>query len=347
MYFYVFLCMFLIYINDLPNASILKALLFADDTTLLASHADVGELCTLVNKEFKKITDYFRANLLSLHPAKTKFIFFSNSRNLDVNTVQLFIDNNNDDQQHSPELKHSIARIVGDQDEPSFRFLGLYLDPNLSYANNAQRIIKKISSALFVMRKAKNVLNKSSLKLLYYSLIHSHIIYAIQVWSSCPPSLINKIHRLQKQAVRIIHGAKYNAHSEPLFKSLNILPVADLISFFRLQFMQKFSFGLLPSSFTTTWTTNAARNLNLNNLHAYPLRNSENLFIPTSRLVSLEKHPLYLLPKIWSDFVDPIKFIRNKTEFNCKLKRFFLNTLSATLACSRLFCPSCLRTGTN
>jgi len=295
----------------------------------------------LVNEEFKKITDYFRANLLSLHPAKTKFVFFSNSRNLDPDTIQLFIDNNNSDQTYNPTLRCSISRIVGGQEEPSIRFLGLYLDPNLNYSDHAQRIIKKISSALYVLRKAKNFLTKNAIKLLYYSLIHSHIIYAIQVWSSCSPALISKIYKLQKQCVRIINRSKYNAHTEPIFKSLNILPVPDLILFFRIQFMQKFSFGLLPKSFTSTWTTFAARNLNLNNLHNYPLRNSDNLFIPISRLATLEKHPLYLLPKIWSDFEDPIKFIRNKIEFNMKLKRYLIDKLSAIPACNRLYCPSC------
>jgi len=135
--------LFLIYINDLPNVSLLLTLLFADDTTVLASHPDAGELFRILNVEFKKITDYFRANLLSLHPAKTKFIFFSNSRNLDPESVSLFIDNNNDDQVHSPDLRYSVSRISGEQDDPSIRFLGLYIDPNLNYNSHVQLTLKK------------------------------------------------------------------------------------------------------------------------------------------------------------------------------------------------------------
>jgi len=171
--------LFLVYINDLPNVSFLLTLLFADDTTVLASHPDAGELCRILNTEFKKITDYFRANLLSLHPAKTKFIFFSNSRNLDHDNIKLFIDNNNDDQIFSPDLRYSISKISSDHDDQPIRFLGLYIDPYLNYGTHVQLIIKKISSALFVMRKAKKFLNKNSLKLLYYSLIHSHIIFSL------------------------------------------------------------------------------------------------------------------------------------------------------------------------
>ena len=68
--------LFLIYINDLPLAPKLFALLFADDTTLLASASSVDSLCTFVNLEFKKICDFFRSNKLMLHPNKTKMLFF-------------------------------------------------------------------------------------------------------------------------------------------------------------------------------------------------------------------------------------------------------------------------------
>jgi len=104
--------------------------------------------------------------------------------------------------------------------------------------------------------------------------------------------------------------------------------------------MQQFSFGLLPNAFTEVWITQAARHQQ--NLHNYPLRNSANLYIPPARLVSNEKHPYHLLPKLWSDFnVNEIKIIKNKIEFNYKLKKHLLEKIPATPDCRRLFCPNC------
>jgi len=337
--------LFLIYINDLPECTLLMALLFADDTTLLASHEDPVELYRLVNIEFKKVTDYFRKNLLAIHPAKTKYIFFTSNRNIDVSNLHIYVDNNNGDQLHNPLLKTEIERITGIENNQSIRFLGLYLDPNLNYNSHVQHIAKKISTSLYFLRCAKNLLTKNALKLAYYSLVHSHLIYAIQVWASCSQSNISTVFKLQKSAIRIITGSKYNAHTQPLFKELEILPLPDLIEFFRLQFMQRFSFGMLPRSFVEIWTTNAARAQQ--NLHNYPLRNSDNLFIPPARLTSIEKHPFHILPKIWSDFNEPsIKFIRNKAEFNQKLKTFLLKKIPSQPSCTRLFCPSCHLTNT-
>ena len=70
------------------------------------------------------------------------------------------------------------------------------------------------------------------------------------------PGLLTKFSNLQKTAVRIISGSAYNAHTEPLFKSLEILPLPDLILFSKLQFMQKITQHFLPISFSETWVRN-------------------------------------------------------------------------------------------
>jgi hypothetical protein len=72
------------------------------------------------------------------------------------------------------------------------------------------------------------------------------------------------------------------------------------------------------------------------------LRNNDALAIPFSRLISSDRQPLISYPRIWEDFSDiHLKFIRNKLEFDTKLKRHFLGKLSDTPNCNRLFCYSC------
>jgi hypothetical protein len=71
--------LFLLYINDLSLCTTLLALLFADDTTLLASGSNLPELINYVIEELYKISTYFRYNKLALHPQKTQFMLISNS----------------------------------------------------------------------------------------------------------------------------------------------------------------------------------------------------------------------------------------------------------------------------
>ena len=110
------------------------------------------------------------------------------------------------------------------------------------------------------------------------------LIYGIQVWSSCNNDLINTLFKLQKKAIRIIHGLPYNGHTESFFKASNILTLPKLIEFFKMQFMQQFAQGFLPGSFEMVWTTNANRS---NFEQPYRLRNNDDLFLPISRLASI------------------------------------------------------------
>ena len=67
---------FILYINDLNNASMLDAILFADDTNLFISHNDPVYLINTLNRELDKLSTWFTANRLSLNLSKTNFIVF-------------------------------------------------------------------------------------------------------------------------------------------------------------------------------------------------------------------------------------------------------------------------------
>ncbi len=57
---------------------------------------------------------------------------------------------------------------------------------------------------------------------------------------------------IQKKAIRIISISKYNAHSEPLFKQLNLLKIEDILRLNELKFYYKYENGLLPDYFKKT-----------------------------------------------------------------------------------------------
>jgi hypothetical protein len=151
--------------------------------------------------------------------------------NVNINIVI----NNNNSYEDDPNLKVNIDRICNQSDVPAIKFLGVYLDPKLN------------------------------LKTLYYSLIHSHLVYAIHIWSSALNSTLNCLVKLQKKAIRVINHAPYNCHTEPLFKQCEILPLMYLVKFFKILFMYDYTQKLLPKSFENLWITNAnRRNINPN-----------------------------------------------------------------------------------
>jgi len=325
--------LFLIYINDLPIASKFFSLLFADDTTLLISDDDLDSLFNRANVEFRKIIEFFRENRLSLHPGKTKFVFFSSNRNI-------ALQNN-----HSINIDCGIPgadsvlmeRITGEDDNPSVKFLGVFIDPALNFNHHVQHIRKKISCSLYFMRSCKNVLTPKALTSMYYAIIHSHLVYAIQLWSSCSNVSITSLFKLQKQAIRIIHKLPYNGHTESFFKLSGILPLPKLIEFFKIQFMNRFEQGLLPSLFNLEWPSNADVNP-----HEYQLRNRNDLNLPFARTTFVQKSPYYAFPCTWLNFDNnEIKIQRNKILLNKLLKKHFLDELDPNYRCNKTFCVQC------
>ena len=65
--------LFLVYVNDLPNASrLLDPIMFTNDTNLFFNHKDIKHLFTVVYDKLINIKDWFTANKLSLNVEKTK-----------------------------------------------------------------------------------------------------------------------------------------------------------------------------------------------------------------------------------------------------------------------------------
>ncbi len=284
--------LFLLYINDLPNCTELFSLLFADDTALTASHEDIDTLHDYVNTEFQKLCYYFRQNKLSLHPDKTKYLCISPSPNTTCNK-KLFIDNNNPNQKDIHNI-FELQRVTQYNKIPAIKYLGVYFDPNLNFKFHISQIPKKLSHALYSLCSAKNLFSEKYLKTLYFSIFYCHLTYALEIWSSTNPSFLQPLLTKQKAAIRIIANKKYNDHTEPIFKTLSILPLNDLITHANLKFFHSYVYNYIPSAFVDTWTTNRHNRDNDDRL----LRNDDEFFILRFRMDFIARLPLFNLPKI-------------------------------------------------
>ena len=122
--------LFIIYINDFPNAVNLETTLFADDTTLIKSDESLQALELNVNQNLKLANDWFTANKLTLNVGKTKVMLFSHRivtepTNFTINNIKI--------------------EQVGEAYKEKFtKFLGFHLDENLSWKYHIEEIRKKL-----------------------------------------------------------------------------------------------------------------------------------------------------------------------------------------------------------
>ena len=78
------------------------------------------------------------------------------------------------------------------------------LDCHLNWKKHILNVSKKISRTIGIMYKLREFMNTKMLINIYYSLIYSHMVYAIQVWDSASDTEFNKILVFQKKAVQMI-----------------------------------------------------------------------------------------------------------------------------------------------
>ena len=130
--------LFLIYINDLPLVSnVFNMVMYADDTTLFCN-IDNNVTEDVINRELHKVYEWLGANKLSLNVAKTKFMVSHTSNRL-VRYPNLLING------------RSIERVT------QFNFLGLILQSNMSWSMHTNHISLKVSKAIGIIYRLKDV----------------------------------------------------------------------------------------------------------------------------------------------------------------------------------------------
>ena len=135
------------------------------------------------------------------------------------------------------EINNTMIEKVTD-----FNFLGITLNENLKWDSHTRKISMKLSKYIGILNKLKHFLPNHILKILYDSMILSHLNYGILTWGFSIEPLI----KLQKKAIRIVTNSKFNAHTEPLFKSLNTLKISDIFKLNVLKFYYKHCKKELP-----------------------------------------------------------------------------------------------------
>jgi hypothetical protein len=225
--------LFLIYINDLPNSSsLLRYILFADDTNAFLSNSSYDQLINLANKELALASDWFKANKLSLNISKTNYIIFrSNKKTIPTTAHGLSIDG------------VSIPQVE------SSKFLGVYVDQHLKWNVHTYEISKKIMKNLGILRRISYLLPTFILKNLYHALIQPYLSYCNFIWSSTYPTHLSTLNILQKKAIRIITKSPFNSHTKPLFANLKIFKIEQLRFIQTGEFMFKYVNNMLPIAF--------------------------------------------------------------------------------------------------
>ena len=213
-----------------------------------------------------------------------------------------------------------------------FNFLGLQLNENMSWKPHIDLLSNKLAKCAGVLNKLKRVLPVHILRTLYFSMVQSRMMYCILTWGFD----YYRIEKLQKRFVRIISSSKYNAHSEPLFKVLDILKIEHLFSQSCLKFVYKFKKSQLPKYFLSFQCVPRSP------IHDHDTRDAEQVDTIYTRTHMAAKCIRSHLPVILNDTPDMIinKINTHSIQgFSFFIKRYYLSQY--TTQCQLRGCFTC------
>ena len=150
--------------------------------------------------------------------------------------------------------------------ENLFCFLCIIIDEHLIMQNHVEMVTNKLSKITGLLNKLKFIYSQNIILTIYNSLFVSHINYGSLVWGTN----INRISKMQKRVLRIITHSHYIAHTEPLFKNLNLLKVEDMFFLKIKKYLHILVHNELPPYFKV-YDPHLSKIVTPYNLRAHPL----------------------------------------------------------------------------
>ena len=298
--------LFLIYINDLPDATNFFIKLYADDTFLCAQNKDIKLLENEVNSELEKVYRWLASNKLTLILKKSKFMITTNNSCA------------------SYDFSVKIREISLERCD-SYKYLGVYFDKDLNWDKHIEYICQKVSKACGSLAKLRKCVDVDVMREIYHALIHSYLRYGIIVWGTASETALKPLQVIINRAIRIMCSAPLGRIDvTPLFDIMEILNINQIYNLEVAKFMFKETNHLLPVTIANHFSVRT------NPEHRYNLRpRGTRATLIDNRTVRGERSIRKRGNDIWNNVPHSIKTLDSSTLFKKRMKKHLLsNTMS-------------------
>ena len=194
------------------------------------------------------------------------------------------------------------------------------LESKLLFNNHIKQIEVKVAKGVGILSKLRFLFPKSTLLLLYYALVHPHLLYALPLWGCIYKKYSQKLQLLQNMAIRVICNSNRFFSVTPLYFELGILKIHELFKFEIGKLMHQHSHNLLPPDISSLFT-------DLSTIHSRQTRyqTQKRLYLPKFSTQRCQRSMKLQGTKIWNSFSPELKILSFR-----KFKSKFKNQLIAT-----------------
>ena len=199
--------LFLIFINDLPlccsNSSVQ---LYADDTVIYSSQSRLLDAQTALQLDFDALQNWLSSNKLLLNKTKSYTMVFGTRQSLKSKSNNLIIKCNDDT------LLHRVDQI---------KYLGLWLDSELSFKLHIEHISRKINFGTSVLFRSRNCFTLNIRQKLASQLILPFFDYADVVYQTASKTNLLPLTTAYNNLCRFVLGCSYTTHHCSMYNSLS------------------------------------------------------------------------------------------------------------------------------
>ena len=299
--------LFLIYINDIAESSpTLDFNLFADDTSIFFKHKNGDEMEEILNRELDKVSNWLKANKLSLNVNKSSVLAFRSKSENSEKILNLQINNEL--------LEEKIYT----------KYLGIYIDHKLTWKYETEHINSKLIKGNAILAKMRHYIPEKVIKNLYNELIQPHLDYGALIWGKAAEIHLDKIHRSLNKTMRIINFKKATDDVIPIYAISKILTLENNVKFLQGKFIWKLIHSRLPESINDIFTNHGAiLSDREQDIEIFKMR------LPNQRTNHGLSFIIYSGVKLWNQkLTNDIKQTDNEGEFKSKLKAFLLHQIN-------------------
>ena len=98
---------------------------------------------------------------------------------------------------HRTRIKDDDQPIIVDGNTITYtkntKFLGVIIDHKLNWSDHILCIKNKISKSIGIINKIRNLLDRNTLRNLYFTFIYPYLIYCIEIWGNTNDTHLNPI----------------------------------------------------------------------------------------------------------------------------------------------------------
>ena len=184
-------CMFLFFMNDLPDALTSQVRLFADDALVYLT-VNTQDDAHRLQADLNKLAEWGQRWLMEFNAKKCQVLRVTRRRHIVEHQYTL----------HGKELETCT----------SAKYLGITISSDLRWNKHVDEVCSKANKTLGFLRRNLRVSSPKLKTLAYFSLVRPLVEYAAPAWDPHTDRNINKLEKVQRRAARFVCNRYVQQH---------------------------------------------------------------------------------------------------------------------------------------